>query len=151
MANSLFIRLAASGEREALEALQWRSSLNNSGDREALLANPDAISLPGEQIAAGRVFVAEQDSVIVGFAAILPRADGASELDGLFVEPGIWRRGIGRSLVDHCAAFAAAKGASALHVTGNPHALGFYAACGFEPIGIQKTRFGAGLTMRRRL
>ena len=36
------IRLAAGGERNDLEALQWRASLANEGDREAMLANPDA-------------------------------------------------------------------------------------------------------------
>ena len=88
MTRPLSIRLAVAGEREALETLQWRSSLNNSGDRDALLANPDAIVLPVEQIVAGRVFVAERDDGIVGFAALLPRADGETELDGLFVAPG---------------------------------------------------------------
>ena len=36
-----------------LESLQWRASLGNPGDRDALLANPDAIALMIEQIAAG--------------------------------------------------------------------------------------------------
>jgi hypothetical protein len=44
-------------ERSSLEALQWRASLANSGDRDALLANPDAIALPIEQIADGHVLV----------------------------------------------------------------------------------------------
>ena len=46
-------------EQKALEALQLRASLTNDGDREALLANPDAIKIPLEQIAAGRVFVSK--------------------------------------------------------------------------------------------
>ena len=118
MTSSLSIRLAVAGERGELEALQWRSSLNNSGDRDALLANPDAIVLPVEQIAVGQVFVAERDSKIVGFAAVLPRADGETELDGLFVEPNIWRHGIGRTLVDRCAEHAIASGATVLYVVG---------------------------------
>ena len=40
------IRPALIGERAALEALQWRASLANPGDRDHLLANPDAIVLP---------------------------------------------------------------------------------------------------------
>jgi len=151
MTSSLSIRLAVASEREELEALQLRSSLNNSGDRDALLANPDAIVLPVEQIAVGQVFVAERDSKIVGFAAVLPRADGETELDGLFVEPNIWRHGIGRTLVVRCAEYAIASGATVLYVVGNPHAQGFYVACGFEPIGVRGTRFGTGLLMRKRL
>ncbi len=151
MTNPLSIRLAVASERDELEALQLRASLENSGDRDALLANPDAIVLPVEQIVAGQVFVAERDDGIVGFAAVLPRADGETELDGLFVAPDIWRHGIGRTLLDRCVAYALASGSTALHVVGNPHAEAFYAACGFEPIGVQGTRFGPGLLLRKKL
>ncbi len=151
MTESLTIRPAQPDERKALEALQWRASLNNPGDRAALLANPDAIELAPEQIAAGGVFVAERGGVLAGFAAVLPRTDGQSELDGLFVEPALWRGGVGRLLVEQCGAFARAQGASSLHVVGNPHAQGFYAACGFDVIGEHATRFGTGLAMRKKL
>jgi hypothetical protein len=56
--NGLVIREAVLSEQTALEALQLRASLGKAGDRDALLANPDAIGLPLEQIAAGEVFVA---------------------------------------------------------------------------------------------
>lgn len=134
-----------------LEALQWRASLNNPADREALLAHPDAIVIPDEQVAAGRVFVAVLDRSIAGFAALETRDDGDVELDGLFVEPSFQRRGIGRTLVDFCAAWARARGSAALHVTGNPHACAFYEANGFEHAGRVATRFGEGLLMKRPL
>jgi hypothetical protein len=38
-----------------------------------------------------------------------------------------------------------------LHVVGNPRAEGFYSACGFTLSGEVATRFGVGLTMRKRL
>src|ERR1700733_1560794 len=85
------IRPAVVAERRQLEALQWRASLGNEGDRDALLRHPGAIDLPAEQIAAGGVFVVEEDGAIVGFSAILPREDGDTELDALFVEPSIQR------------------------------------------------------------
>ena len=68
--SDVVIRPALQAER-GLEALQWRASLANPGDRDSLLANPDAIALPVEQIADGHVFVAEREGVIVGFAAVL--------------------------------------------------------------------------------
>lgn len=148
---SLTVRVAVAAEQKRLEALQWRASLNNPGDREALLENPDAIELPLPQIEAGGVFVAEKEGVILGFAAILPRDDGNAELDALFVEPDCWRQGIGKILVDHCCVAAKSLGASALHVIGNPHAEAFYGSCGFKTIGIEQTRFGKGLLMRRDL
>lgn len=134
-----------------LESLQRRASLSNPGDRDALLANPDAIELPIDQIAAGCVFIAEHDGIVAGFAAVVLRPDGGAELDALFVEPHLWKRGIGRRLVDHIAEVARERNASFLHVIGNRHAEGFYLSCGFQMIGTVDTRFGIGLTMRRLL
>ena len=149
--NAVVIRPAVPAERAGLEALQWRASLANAGDREALLANPDAIALPADQIDDGHVLVAQRDGVIVGFAAVLPRPDGNAELDALFVEPGLWKQGVGRLLVDHCADLARRRASQILHVIGNPHAEGFYHACGFQTTGVIETRFGSGLAMQRML
>lgn len=149
--QTLVIRLAVHSEQAKLEELQLRASLGNAGDRDFLLAHPDAIQLPAEQIAQGRVFVSELQGGIVGFAAVDPRANGDSELDALFVDPQMQRRGIGRALVEHCAEFARAQGSVALHVVGNPHAKKFYSECGFEVTGTTETRFGQGLLMRKTL
>lgn len=134
-----------------LEALQWRASLANPGDRDALRANPDAIELPPEQLTAGCVFVAERDGIVAGFASVVPREDGGAELDALFVEPHLWKHGIGRLLVDHICDVARVREARFLHVIGNPHAEGFYRSCGFQITGRIDTRFGAGLLMQRPL
>src|SRR3954468_6743475 len=149
--SHVVIRPARQAERSRLEALQWRASLANSGDRDALLAHPDAISLPIAQLADGHVYVAEQDDVIVGFAAIVTRPDGNAELDALFVEPRLWKRGVGRLLVEHCADAARGRASRILHVVGNPHAERFYLACGFNATGAVETRFGVGLAMQRGL
>lgn len=147
----MIIRPAIPAERRSLEALQWRASLGNEGDRDALLRHPDAIDLPLEQIAGGGVFVLEQDGAIAGFAAILPRDDGDMDLDALFVEPTLQRSGLGRKLIDHCAEKARLMGSSALHVVGNIHAKPFYLTCGFTVVGTFETRFGPGVLMRKAL
>lgn len=149
--KGLAIRRALVLEQKKLEDVQLRASLNNAGDREALLAHPDAIEVPAAQIAAGGVFVAELNGTIVGFAAVEPRADGECELDALFVDPPMQRRGIARLLVAHCTEVARERGSSFLCVVGNPHAREFYVACGFDEIGTTETRFGTGLLMRRKV
>src|SRR5215468_4465548 len=146
--KDLVIRSAVVPEQKELEDLQMRASLTNAGDRDALLAHPDAIELPLTQIAAGSVFVAEWNGAIVGFAAEEPREDGESELDALFVDPNMRRRGIARALIEHCAEVARARKSAALCVVGNPHAKDFYTACGFRLIGTTETRFGTDLLMR---
>lgn len=144
------VRPAHPDEREALEALQWRASLANPADRDALLAHPDAIDLPREQLDAECGLVAEIGGAVVGFAIVLPRSDGDAELDGLFVEPERWRSGAGRALVDAACTMARNdRGARALHVIANPEAKGFYERCGFVAEAPFQTRFGPALRMRR--
>jgi N-acetylglutamate synthase-like GNAT family acetyltransferase len=143
------IRCAVISEQKELEDLQLRASLTNVGDRDALLAHPDAVKLPIDQIAAGAVFVSERNGVIVGFSALLPRPDGDVELDALFVEPYVRRCGVARSLVEHCAQMASKQGSAALWVIGNPHAYEFYKACDFSVVETVETRFGSGLLMRK--
>ena len=130
-------------EREELEDLQRRASLELPEYREQLLDNPDAIHLPHAQIANGQVIVAELDGEIAGFAAVV-----GGELDGLFVEPELWGHGIGRALVDAATHEARRKGFS-LSVTANPRARKFYESCGFSVEGEVQTRFGPGLRMTR--
>jgi len=147
--SGFLIRRAVISEQKELEALQLRASLTNAGDRDALLAHPDSIELPIDQIAAGTVFVSERNGAIVGFAALLPRPDGDVELDALFVDPEVRRCGVGRSLVDYCIQVVCMQGSPALCVIGNPHAYDFYNACGFKIVGTTETRFGPGLLMRK--
>jgi GNAT superfamily N-acetyltransferase len=145
------IRLARPDEREGLIELQRRASLMWEEDREALLAEPGAIDLPADQIAEGHVSVFEAAGRVQGFAVVLPREDGDAELDGLFVEPDLWKRGIGRRLMDPAADVARGRGCQALKVVANKRALGFYRKCGFQALGEVATRFSAGVAMVRPL
>jgi GNAT superfamily N-acetyltransferase len=142
-------RLAVPAERRALEDLQRRASLVWEEDRDALLANPDAIELPLEQITDGRTIVAENVGGLLGFAVVLRRDDGDAELDGLFVDPTQWRHGIGRELLAHAERIATSDGAATLWVTANTRALGFYGACGFVTVGEVATRFRPAPRMRK--
>jgi GNAT superfamily N-acetyltransferase len=137
------IRIAGPDEHEALEELQRRASLANEHDRPHLETHPDAIHLPPAQLTNGQVLVAELDGRIAGFAAVV-----GGELDGLFVEPDLWRRGVGAALVDAATHVARRKGL-ALTVIANPHALDFYRRCGFSEEGVAETRFGPGIRMSR--
>jgi GNAT superfamily N-acetyltransferase len=141
------LRPARPEEQAALEDLQRRASTELEDYREQLEAHPDAIELPMEQIERGAVTVAETNGRIVGFSAVLVE-DEHAELDGLFVEPGLWRSGVGRMLVD-AAAHEARRRGLALMVVGNPTARGFYERCGFTVEGEVPTRFGPGLRMSR--
>ncbi len=143
---SITIRFGLPHERGLLEELQRRASLMWEEYRPYLVANPDVIELPLAQLRENRVRVAEADGVLAGFAALLPR-DGLCELDGLFVEPPLWGRGIGRALIADALAIARAQGAVRLETVANPRAEGFYGKMGFAVIGQAQTQFGPARRM----
>jgi GNAT superfamily N-acetyltransferase len=149
------IRLARADDRQGLVELLWRASLAWDVVRQDLLDNPELIDVDPEMIARNQVFVAEQAGRMVGFATIVPREsdDGESEgddaeLEGIFVEPSDWRRGIGTALLRQIEREARAWGANRLHVVASPNVEGFYVAAGFTRTGEQKMPFGPnGLLM----
>jgi GNAT superfamily N-acetyltransferase len=145
------LRNAGAGEARSLEGLQRRSSDVWDAYRAQLAANPDAIELPQSFIDHGWVRVAAaDDGAPIGFSVVIPTDEHVHELDGLFVEPGRMRGGVGRALVEDAAARAAAAGAERLEVTAGP-AQGFYEKVGFEVVGAADTRFGPAVRRRRRL
>jgi len=143
LAEGLTLRLARPEEHDALEDLQRRASLELPEYHDQLIANPNAIYLPEGQIANGQVIVADLGGAIAGFAAVV-----GGELDGLFVEPDLWGRGIGRALAD-AATHEARKRGLALKVIANPRARRFYEQCGFSVEGEAQTRFGPALRMTK--
>ena len=137
------LRLARPEEHAELEELQRRASLELPDYREQLMANPDAIHLPPAQLANGQVIVDEIQGEIAGFAALV-----GGELDGLFVEPDLWRCEMGRALLNAAAHQARSRSFSITFIP-NTTARGFYESCGFSVEGEEQTRFGPGLRMSR--
>jgi ribosomal protein S18 acetylase RimI-like enzyme len=86
----------------------------------------------------------------LGFSVVLASDDGAWELDGLFVEPGVQRRGVGRLLVNDAMGAARAAGVARIDVVAGP-ARGFYEKLGFTVVGDAPTRFGPAHRMSRAL
>jgi len=152
MAEISRIRTAAAAERDALSELHRRSSYVWEGDRADLDAHPDALGVAVAAIAAGRVRVAVgTGGALVGFSVAADGPDGVCELEDLFVEPRLMRRGIGRALVEDAAARAVGAGSAAMTVVAHPRNFAFYESVGFvrgEPVA---TRFGPAVKLRRQL
>jgi GNAT superfamily N-acetyltransferase len=142
------VRAATAADEPAVARIFRRASLSNAGDRDALLAHPEALVLADALIARGRTRVATTpDGTVVGFASTRPGDRGVLELDDLFVDPRARRMGAARQLVLRIVDEAADDGVVRIDVTANPHASGFYDAVGFVADGREDTRFGAGLRM----
>ncbi len=140
------IRTAQLDDLAVLADVYRRSSLANDGDRGNLLAHPDALEFDDLAVREGRTRVALVDDRIVGFATLRPAGD-AAELDDLFVDPDVMRRGVASALMRDAADVAARRGAARIEVTANDHALAFYEHAGFVATGTVETRFGPGIRM----
>ncbi len=145
----MLIRTGRIDEKAALEALQMRASLEGGSYRDALLAHPEVVEIPERQLSAGYVLVAEADGALLGLAALEFPSAGEAELDGLFVHPDAWGRGVGRALLDACEALVRATDARVMTVVANPDARAFYLRCGFVETGTAQTLFGPALAMRK--
>ncbi|HXR29116.1 MAG TPA: GNAT family N-acetyltransferase [Solirubrobacteraceae bacterium] len=152
MTEPVQTRDARPNEREALGELHRRSSWVWEEDRPMLSAHPDALGVAPEAIAERRVRVAvDARGRLLGFAVVASVEPQACELDDLFVEPDMMRRGIGRALVADAAASALASGLRWMRVVAHPRNFPFYESVGFTPGEPATTRFGPAARMSRRL
>jgi GNAT superfamily N-acetyltransferase len=145
------IRDAALDEIPQLEALQLRASLVAPDYREALAAHPEVIHLPPTYVSEQRTRIAMVDGRVAGFSVVLPVHGAACELDGLFVEPDLMRKGIGRALIADVVERARAHGVRHIGVIANPTAIDFYTKVGFERGEDAMTQFGPAFRMHLEL
>jgi len=146
--TAIHVRHADVDDEPVLARIFRAASLSNAGDRDALVAHPEALTLSADLIARGRTRVATvADGTVAGFASTRPTDPGVLELDDLFVDPDAMRTGVARHLILRIATEAEHDGVVRIDVTANPHALGFYDAVGFVAGRRVDTEFGAGQRM----
>src|SRR3954466_6322797 len=114
------VRDAPADDEPALARIFREASLSNAGDRDALLAHPEALILSADLHAGGRTRVATvADRSVVGFATTRPTDPGVLELDDLFVDPDAMRKGVARQLIHRVATDAEREGIARIEVTAN--------------------------------
>ena len=99
-----------------------------------------------------RVLVSETDGRVSGFVVVGPSRDAGAaaavgEVMALFVDPTVWRRGVGRSLVEASLASLAADGFDAVTVwtlAESDRDVAFYEALGFRRDGATQRRESLG-------
>ena len=87
------------------------------------------------------VYVAEEDGQIQGFYALIVTGDKA-ELDHMWVKPTLIGTGIGKELFLDAMERAAALKVSAVEISSDPNAAGFYRRMGATEIGETDASFG---------
>jgi N-acetylglutamate synthase-like GNAT family acetyltransferase len=147
------IRNAEPTEQRELTRLVVRATLHAGYDEAFIERAMPALTVTLPLITVGAVQVAEQESgEIAGVVSVTPTAlQGIGLLNGLFVDPPMWRRGVGRALFAAAAAAARKSNAGALMIYAAPSAEGFYVRQGAVQIGAGPFYFSPDVVLPRLL
>ncbi len=94
----------------------------------------DDLTISADFINSNPVYVAEHDEALVGFYALVVGEEKAV-LDHLWVTPEYIGSGIGKQLFLHAMQGAAGQNFSAVEISSDPHAEGFYQKMGAYRMG----------------
>ena len=135
--ESYKVRNAEANEQRELTRLVVRATLHAGYDEAFIDRVMPALTVTLPLITAGAVQVAERASgKVAGVVSVTPTAlQGIALLNGLFVAPPLWRRGVGRTLFAAAVVAARKRGAGALVIYAAPSAEGFYLRQGAVRIG----------------
>jgi N-acetylglutamate synthase-like GNAT family acetyltransferase len=94
----------------------------------------DDLTITPDYVVANRVYVAESESDLLGFYALIMRKEKA-ELDHIWVMPAHIGTGVGKQLFLHAMQVAAGESVSEVEILSDPHAEGFYRKMGAHRTG----------------
>lgn len=115
-----------------------------------LLEEPAYLELDKVLLDNGQVVVATVQGEPIGFASFLIGGSDAAELDGMFVRPEYWRRGIGRQIFKAVEHELLRRQASDIRVVAGMSAVDFYKSVGFTIVGEEKTPLGPVVPVMRK-
>lgn len=133
--DDITLRRARPEDGPALSSLAYRSKASNGYD-EAFMAQCRAeLTVVPDDTPGRSTWIAEDRAGrALGFFDLIVE-NGSAEVEGLFVEPGNQRSGLGRRLWIKLEAEAIAQGAVDVSADADPKAVPFYCAMGLAPIG----------------
>ncbi len=94
----------------------------------------DDLTISPDFVSKNPVYVAEQDGELMGFYALIVR-DEKAELEHMWVAPRFIGQGIGKDLFMHAMGEAAGQNVTAVEISSDPNAEGFYRKMKAEKIG----------------
>ena len=125
-------------DHERLRELTFESKAHWGYDREFVRRWAEGLTFESAQ----ERWVAEADSEIVAWAALVPPADTVAVLDDLWVDPAWIGQGLGSRLFRLSADRARALGAERLEWGAEPNAVGFYEKLGGGKLRDHVTEWG---------
>ncbi|WMT92636.1 GNAT family N-acetyltransferase [Pelagibacterium sp. H642] len=98
-------------------------------------------------IANGNVVLAEADGVVIGFASFVIAGNDHAELEGMFITPAYWRRGIATDLFLAVEQELVRRQITVIRVVAGDSAVPFYRSVGFVIVGEEQTPLGPVVPM----
>ena len=130
---SLSFRNATRSDAVSLSSLAMRAKASWGYPEQWLEEWRPQLTFSGSYIESNSVIVALASESIVGVVAL---EDGTvPEIGHFWVAPEHQGSGVGRKLMNHALATAAARGWTALRIESDPHAVAFYQRFGAELVG----------------
>ena len=138
------VRQAGPDDQQQLNTVMRCASLAvETGEvLQRLMEEPEHLQVDDQLVAAGQVVLAEADGVVVGLASFVITESAHAELDGMFVDPSYWRRGIGRMIFEATERELIARQATGIRVVSGASAVDFYKSVGFSIVGEERTPLG---------
>lgn len=137
MASSARIRRATDDDCRDMTEIAFRSKAWWGYSTEFMNACRAELTYSAEDLHRDEAdhFIVEADQSVLGFYSLLRLADKRFDLEALFVHPDSIGQGYGKQLMLHALESLAARGAIALEIQSDPHAVDFYSAHGAYVIG----------------
>lgn len=126
---------AKPGDAARLSAIAWAAKAHWGYPLAWLEQWRELLTITPSFIAAYETHLAKEKAQIAGFHALVEKA-GAWRLEHLWVQPRWMGRGLGRSLFQHAATLARARGANCLTIESDPNADAFYRRLGAVRTGL---------------
>jgi GNAT superfamily N-acetyltransferase len=130
----LEIRRAAPDDAARLSAIARAAKAHWRYPGAWLAAWEPVLTITPDYVRREIVFVGVRDGEPIGFYALEPRADRWS-LEHMWVEPGEYGRGVGRSLFAHALGTVRALRPGVVVIESDPFAAGFYVRMGARQTG----------------
>ncbi len=128
------IRKASTDEAEALTAIAQDAKRHWGYPEHWIQHWQSDLTISSDFVSSNPVYVAEQDGELMGFYALIVR-DGKAGLEHMWVAPRFIGQGIGKELFIHAMQEAAGQNVSAVEISSDPNAEGFYRKMGAKKIG----------------
>ena len=137
---SLNIRLASVNDCDALSDVCFRSKQSNGYDDAFKETCREELRVMPETLNEMTLWLAEDDDVVLGCAALQQDTSTQGEVSLFFVDPNVQGRGVGRMLWTVVFKAAHERKLSTLVLFSDPNAVGFYAKQGFAEVGTSPSR-----------